>query len=120
VSSTGAGQDGARSPGLEVGVMLAPGDRNGALADGEPSGRGPTPLAPSSVSAPAGAAGQPPASAADLAPASAADLAPASAADLAPASAADLAEEVTVCEVCGLVSRLSRSPACPACGAGHG
>jgi hypothetical protein len=112
VSSTGAGQDGARSPGLEVGVMLAPGDRNGALADGEPSGRGPTPLAPSSVSAPAGAAGPPPASAADLAPASAADLAP--------ASAADLAEEVTVCEVCGLVSRLSRSPACPACGAGHG
>ena len=84
--------------------MLASGDRNGALADGEPSGCGPTPLAPSSVSAPAGAAGQPPASAADLAP----------------ASAADLAEEVTVCEVCGLVSRLSRSPACPVCGAGHG
>jgi hypothetical protein len=29
-------------------------------------------------------------------------------------------EEVAVCELCGLVSRLPRSPVCPACGGGYG
>ena len=35
-------------------------------------------------------------------------------------AASDRPEEVTVCEVCGLVSRLPAPPVCPACGAGHG
>jgi hypothetical protein len=29
-------------------------------------------------------------------------------------------EEVAVCDLCGLVSRLPRPPVCPACGGGYG
>ena len=37
-----------------------------------------------------------------------------------PSSADGGAEEVAVCELCGLVSRLPRAPVCPACGGGYG
>jgi hypothetical protein len=86
VSSTGTGQEGGRSPDLEVGVTPVSTDRNRALAHGKSSVRSFT--SPSSASIAVDDSARP--------------------------------EEVTVCEVCGLVSRLPAAPVCPACGAGHG
>jgi hypothetical protein len=37
-----------------------------------------------------------------------------------PARAGDWPEEMAVCELCGLVSRLPRPLVCPACGGGYG
>jgi hypothetical protein len=36
------------------------------------------------------------------------------------ASPREAPEEVAVCDLCGLVSRLPRPPVCPACGGGYG
>ena len=38
----------------------------------------------------------------------------------APVDRAGWPEEVAVCELCGLVSRLPRAAVCPACGGGYG
>ena len=46
--------------------------------------------------------------------------APAALSVSAPVGRAGWPEEVAVCELCGLVSRLPRAAVCPACGGGYG